>query len=294
MPVLVTGGSGFIGSHVVDKLMDAEFEVLVFDIIRPHRDDVTFIKGDITSQEQLNRAMEDIDYVYHIAAASDINKVEKNPVTAVDLNILSTAKVLDAARTNDVARVLFASSYFVDSGKGHLYATTKKASEMICSDYNKLYGLSFTILRYGTAYGPRSRGEDVISLFVKRALSGEPLEIHGSGAQSRNFIYVEDLAKGNVAALSDAAKNRTYVLEGNRAVTIKELAEIVTRIFGEDLDIRFGLKRPDDYSGEKASEISYRELKWEPQVDIEDGIRRYIKWYTENKNNKKSGYSRNS
>ncbi|MCX9081598.1 MAG: NAD-dependent epimerase/dehydratase family protein [Candidatus Methanoperedens sp.] len=283
MAVLVTGGSGFIGSHVVDKLKESGFDVLVFDILKPHRDDITFIKGDITSRDQLNNAMQDIEYVYHIAGASDINKVEKQPVNAVDLNILSTAKVLDAARANDVARVLFASSYFVDSGKGHLYATTKKASEMICSDYNTLYGLPFTILRYGTAYGPRSRGEDVISLFVKRALSGEPLEIHGSGAQSRNFIYVEDLAKGNVAALSEVAKNRTYILEGCRAVTIRELAEIVTRIFDEDLDIRFGSKRPDDYSGDKASNISYKELRWEPEIDIEVGIRRYIKWYTENK-----------
>jgi len=283
MAVLVTGGSGFIGSHVVDKLKESGFDVLVFDISKPHRDDITFIKGDITSRDQLNNAMQDIEYVYHIAGASDINKVEKQPVNAVDLNILSTAKVLDAARANDVARVLFASSYFVDSGKGHLYATTKKASEMICSDYNTLYGLPFTILRYGTAYGPRSRGEDVISLFVKRALSGEPLEIHGSGAQSRNFIYVEDLAKGNVAALSEVAQNRTYILEGSRPVTIRELAEIVTRIFDEDLDIRFGSKRPDDYSGDKTSDISYKELKWEPEIDIEDGIRRYIKWYTENK-----------
>ncbi|PWB52443.1 MAG: hypothetical protein C3F06_07760 [Candidatus Methanoperedenaceae archaeon] len=283
MTVLVTGGSGFIGSHVVDKLRESGFDVLVFDIIKPHRNDITFIKGDITSRDQLNNAMKDIEYVYHIAGASDINKVEKQPVNAVDLNILSTAKVLDAARLNDVARVLFASSYFVDSGKGHLYATTKKASEMICSDYNTLYGLPFTILRYGTAYGPRSRGEDVISLFVKRALSGEPLEIHGSGVQSRNFIYVEDLAKGNVAALSQVAKNRTYILEGSRAVTIRELAEIVTRIFDEDIDIRFGSKRPDDYSGDKASDISYKELKWEPETDIQDGIRRYIKWYTENK-----------
>jgi UDP-glucose 4-epimerase len=283
MAVLVTGGSGFIGSHVVDKLKDSGFDVLVFDIAKPHRNDVKFIKGDITSQDQLNNAMRDIEYVYHIAAASDINKVAEQPVNAVNLNILCTARVLDAARVNDVERVLFASSYFVDSGKGHLYATTKKASEMICSDYQTLYGLPFTILRYGTAYGPRSRGEDVISLFVKRALSGEPLEIHGSGTQYRNFIYVEDLAKGNVAALSDVAKNRTYILEGCRAVTIRELAEIVTRIFDEDLDIQFRSNRPDDYSGDEASDLSYKELKWEPQVDIEEGIRRYIKWYTENK-----------
>lgn len=283
MAVLVTGGSGFIGSHVVDKLVDKGMDVVIFDIARPHRDDVKFIKGNITSQDELNSALHGVENVYHIAAASDINKVAEHPVDAVNLNILCTARVLEAARLNDVERMLFASSYFVDSGKGHLYTTTKKASEMICSDYYTLYGMPYTILRYGTAYGPRSRGEDVISLFVKRAMSGEPLEIHGTGMQSRNFIYVEDLADGNVAALSDIAKNKTYTLQGRRAVTIQELAELVTRILDEGLNFKFGSKRPDDYSGNEVSDLSYKELSWEPEVDIEEGIKRYIKWYKDNK-----------
>lgn len=281
MVVLVTGGSGFIGSHIVDKLVDHGFDVRVFDILKPHRDDVEFVRGDITSQEELNAVMADVDYVYHIAAASNVNKVVEMPVNAVDLNILSTAKVLDAARINDVERVIFASSYFVDSGKGHLYATTKKASEMICKDYYTLYGLPYTILRYGTAYGPRSRGEDVISIFVRKALASEPLEIHGSGSQSRNFIYVEDLADGNVAAMSRLTKNKTYTLEGKKYVTIRDIAEIVNHLFGDGLDIRFGSKRTDDYEGKNVFDSSYMDIQWEPRVELEEGIKRYMEWFIE-------------
>ncbi len=279
MVVLVTGGSGFIGSHVVDNLVDNGFDVRVFDILKSHRDDVEFISGDITSQDELNTAMQDVEFVYHIAAASNVNKVVEKPVDAVNLNILGTAKVLDAARTNDVERILFASSYFVDSGKGHLYATTKKASEMMCKDFYTLYGLPYTILRYGTAYGPRSRGEDVISIFVEKAMAGEPLEIHGSGSQSRNFIYVEDLADGNVAALSQAARNKTYTLEGNKSVSIRDIAEMVNHLFDDKIDIKFVSNRTDDYDGKDVADTSCEDLRWEPKVEMEDGIRRYMEWY---------------
>lgn len=140
--------------------------------------------------------MKDVEFVFHIAAFSNINKVVEKPLKVIDLNIMSTAKILEAARSSGVGRVIYASSYFVDSGRGHLYTTTKASSEMLCTDYYTLYKLPFTILRYGTAYGPRSRGEDVISIFVKKALSDQPLTIHGDGNQSRNFIYIEDLAEG--------------------------------------------------------------------------------------------------
>ncbi len=283
MAVLVTGGSGFIGSHVVDKLMDSGTHVIVFDVIKPHRSDVEFIKGNITSFDELNAAMKDIDYVYHIAALSNINKVAQEPLKAIDLNILSTGKVLEAACKSNVKRVIFASTYFINGMKGHLYTTCKAASEMICKDYFTLYGLPFTILRYGTAYGPRSRGEDVISLFIQKAFANQPLEIHGSGAQSRNFIYVEDLAWGNVAALSPVAKNKIYILQGSCAITIRDIANLINRLFDGKLDIRFGPNRTDDNGGENILDNSYKELNWEPQIDIEEGIKKYIKWYIKNK-----------
>ncbi|MCK4347297.1 MAG: NAD-dependent epimerase/dehydratase family protein [Thermoplasmatales archaeon] len=281
MSVLVTGGSGFIGSHVVDKLVGNNISVNVFDIRKPHREDVEFIEGSIVSFEELNAAMKDMKYVFHIAALSNINKVAENPLKAVDLNIMSTTKVLEAARNSDVERVIYASSYFVGSGKGHLYTTTKAASEMLCKDYHTLYGLPFTILRYGTAYGPRSRGEDVISIFVKKALSKQPLSIHGNGNQSRNFIYVEDLAEGNVAALKDAAENKTYNLEGMRPITVKEVGETVKKLIG-DVEIEYKEERPGDFEGKVVSpEKAKKELGWEPKVDFEEGVRRYVEWYKE-------------
>jgi UDP-glucose 4-epimerase len=282
MSILVTGGSGFIGSHVVDKLIDNHLDVKVFDIRKPHREDVEFIQGSIVSLEELNAAMKDVEYVFHIAAFSNINKVVENPLKAVDLNIMSTVKVLEAACNSEVERVLYASSYFVDSGRGHLYTTTKAASEMLCKDYYTLYRLPFTILKYGTAFGPRSRGEDVISIFVKRAVSHQPLPIHGDGNQSRNFIYVEDLAEGNVATLKDIAKNQTYNLEGMRPITVKEVAETVKKLIG-DVKIEYKEERPGDFEGNIVSlEKAKRELGWEPKVDFEEGVRRYIEWYEEN------------
>jgi UDP-glucose 4-epimerase len=163
-----------------------------------------------------------------------------------------------------------------------LYTTAKAASEMICKDYYTLYGLPFTILRYGTAYGPRSRGEDVIAIFVKRALSHQPLTIHGDGNQSRNFISVEDLAEGNVAALKDIAENKTYNLEGMRPITVKEVAETVKKLVG-DVEIEYKAGRPGDFEGKIVSaEKAKRELGWKPKVEFEEGVRRYIEWYKEN------------
>ena len=282
MSILVTGGSGFIGSHVVDKLIDSNLDVKVFDIRKPHCEDVEFIQGSIVSLEELNAAMKDVEYSFHIAAFSNINKVAENPLKAVDLNIMSTARVLEASHNSGVERVIYASSYFVDSGRGHLYTTTKTASEMLCKDYYTLYGLPFTILRYGTAYGPRSRDEDVVSIFVKKALSHQPLTIYGDGNQSRNFIYVEDLAEGNVTALKDAAKNKTYNLEGMRPITVKEVAETVKELIG-DVKIKYKEMRPGDFEGKTVSAVkAKRELGWEPKIDFEEGVRRYIEWYKAN------------
>ena len=283
MCILVTGGSGFIGSHVVDKLIDNNLNIKVFDIRKPHRKDVEFTQGSIVLLEELNAAMKDVEYVFHIAALSNINKVAENPLKAIDLNIMSTAKVLEAARNSQVERVIYASSYFVDSGKGHLYTTTKEASEMLCKDYYSLYGLPFSILRYGTAYGPRSRDEDVVSIFVKKALSHQPLTIHGDGNQSRNFIYVEDLAEGNVAALKDVAENKTYTLEGLRPITVKEVAETVKKLIG-NVEIEYKEERPGDFEGKVVSaEKAKSELDLEPKVDFEEGVRRYIGWYKQNR-----------
>ncbi len=283
MNILITGGSGFIGSHVVDKLIEARHKVRILDLKKPHREDVEFLKGNITLKEDIQKGLTDMEIVYHIAAFSNIDLVKASPLTTIEHNILGTAYLLDECRRQGIRRFILASSVYVYNERGHLYTTSKLASEMICKNYNTLYSLPYTILRYGTAYGPRSRDADVISIFVKKALNGEKLIVHGSGEQKRNFIYVEDLAWGNLAALKEVAKNQTYVLAGTQAVTIRELATMVKMIFGNRINIECNSAREDDYSGEIFDISKAREdLGWEPKVDFEEGIRRYIEWYKEN------------
>lgn len=284
MNVLVTGGSGFIGSHVVDKLVDAGHRVLVLDVKQPHRDDVDFIEGDITSKDAVAEAVKDVEVVYHLAGFSNINWVKNNPIQTIESNILGTLYLLEESRKNGVKRFLLASSVYAHSEKGHLYTTSKRASELLCRDYNTLYDLPYTILRYGTAYGPRSREADVISIFVEKALKDQEIVIHGSGGQKRNFIYVEDMAEGSVAALDDAGENKTYVFAGEETVSIKDLADMVKAAINTNVRINVDAseEREDDYQGElEGLERTEAELGWRPGTVLEEGIKKYGNWYSE-------------
>lgn len=284
LKVLVTGGSGFIGKNIVDNLVEKKYDVTVFDIANPHNSNINFINGNICSQSDLLHAMKDIHSIFHLAAQADINKVVNEPLNTIKLNILGTANVLEAARKSDVNRILFASSYFVNSGGGHIYSTTKLASEMLIKDYFNLYKLPYTILRFGTVYGPRSRGADVISIFVKNALLDRPLIIHGDGDQTRNFIYCDDIAEGSVSALSDKAINKTFNLEGKESISIHEVALTVAELIH---DVKIECKEKEariiDFKGKTISlkEIK-RELGWEPKIDFKEGVKRYIRWYIQN------------
>lgn len=280
MNILVTGGSGFIGSHVVDKLIEAGHKVRILDIKKPHRADVEYFEGDIISQRDIKRSLPGIEVIYHIAAFSDINLVKTNPLPTVNFNIMGTAYLLEACRERGIQRFILASSYFVPGRRGHLYTTAKLASERLCQDYHTLYSLPYTILRYGTVYGPRSRLDDVVSGFVARALKGEDLLIYGSGEQKRNLVYVEDLARGNLAALKPAARNQTYTLAPERAMSIRELAELVRKLFGGKIGIEYHPAREDDYQGRAVAAAKARkELGWEPAVSFEEGVKKFVEWY---------------
>jgi UDP-glucose 4-epimerase len=298
MRIAVTGGSGFIASHVVDQLLSAGHEVVAIDHrVRPHRDDVQFEDIDVLSLSALIQATVGCDFIFHLAAVSNVNYAHKYPVYTVDLNINGTANVLEAARLNGVARVFFASTVWIYTGTrgngsltedepfhlpdaGHIYTTSKIASEMIIHNYWQLYRQPFTILRYGIPYGPRMREELVIPIFIRKALKGEPIVIQGDGSQYRNYVYIEDLARAHLLALNKKAENQVYNLEGSRRISIADIAETINRVLGGGVQIQYVPARPGDYAGKEVSARKIRdELGWEPRIDFEEGMASTIAWF---------------
>ncbi|MDA2923067.1 NAD-dependent epimerase/dehydratase family protein [Acidobacteria bacterium AH-259-L09] len=295
MKVAVVGGSGFIGSHVVDKLVEHEHDVMVLDIMKTKRLDVVHYGVDITDLSKTRVALAGgYEAVYMLAAMANVNDVQRNPVESVELNTLAVTNVLEAARQNKVPRFIFASTVWVyeacqeespdeDSplsvGRvAHLYIASKICAEMCCHAYKNLYDQDFTILRYGIPYGPGARDGTVIATFIQKALAGEPLQIHGDGKQTRSFLYIEDLAEANVAALQSVATNRLYNLEGPAPVSIREVAETIHDVLG-NVEIQFVNARPGDYNGKLISnQRARKELGWEPKVKLREGIVRYIDW----------------
>ncbi len=296
MKVLVTGGSGFIGSHVVDKLRDRGIHVRVFDMVMPtFRKDIEFYQGSLLDLEAIRMALSGVDAIFHLAAVADVSDVYHEPHYAESINVRGTINVLEAARLSrgQVKRVIYGGTTWVYSAvteeyvdeatalrpPAHLYTATKMAGEYYCQSYGKLYDLEYTILRYGIPYGPRARDGAVVPVFVGKAMRGEPLTIAGDGSQFRKFVYVEDLAEGNVLALKSLARNKIYNLDGSEKVTIKQIAETVRDIVGS-VSISYVPSRPGDFSGkEVSSQLAKVELGWEPKIGFAEGIRRYIDWY---------------
>ncbi len=294
MKVLVVGGSGFIGSHVVDKLRDKGVKVRVYDGIMPlHRNDIEYYQGSILDRNTLGFAMNGIDAVMHLAAIADVNDVFSKPLKSEEINVRGAINVLEAAKTAKVRKVIYGSTTWVYSeaesndvdettplhAPSHFYTATKLAGEYYCQSYHKLYGLDVTILRYGIPYGPRARDGAVIPIFVKKALNGEILTIAGDGSQFRKFIYVEDLAEGNVLALKSIANNKIYNLDGIEKITIKQIAETIQKIIG-NVKIEYVPARTGDFSGkEVSSDRAKEELGWVPKTTFNEGLKKYIDWY---------------
>jgi UDP-glucose 4-epimerase len=294
---VVTGGSGFIGSHVVDALVEAGHEVTVLDHrVRPHRSDVRFEDVDLMDLSSVLAATRGADHLFHLAAVSNVNYAFKYPVYTAALNVVGTANVLEAARINGARRVHLASTVWVYNGaqaalvdestpfylngSGHIYTSTKMASEMICHNYGQLYEVPFTVLRYGIPYGPRMREELLIPSFIRKALNGQPLTVAGRGDQYRKFVFVRDMAQAHLLAMGEQATGETYNLEGRRKVSVLEVAEGIRRILGDRVRIEFVPERPGDFGGKDVSgEKACRELGWSPKVDFEEGLRETVEWF---------------
>ena len=307
MRVLVTGGSGFIGSHVVDRLLAHGHEPRIYDLVTsPYHDpdEVEQVTGDLVDLAAMRSAVRGCDAIIHLAAVSDVNKVLADPCLAESVNSGGTRTVLEAGRLEEVSRIVYASTVWVYGNTnghgpvdedepltlpGHLYTATKLAGEMYCSSYAGLYGMDTTIARFGIPYGPRARPATVLAAFVARALANEPITISGDGSQSRRFVYVEDLAEGVVSTLAPEAVGRIYNLVGAENTTVREIAETVTRVVSP-VPIVFTEQRAGDIrSAEVSGERVKRELGWEATTPFQEGVTRYVEWMTRNNGNGNGG-----
>jgi UDP-glucose 4-epimerase len=296
MKIVVAGGSGFIGSHVVDVLLDKGHEVLIYDLEAPHYSQKCgFIRGDTRDIDRMTQVFKSGDVVYLIAAEANVNRFFESPLFSNDITATATLSVLEAARRTGVARVILASTEWVygslpEAGEeyitedtpytenpDHIYTSSKIAAELFCKNYRSLYGVNFTIMRYGIPFGERARPETVTPIFIQRIVRGEPITIHGDGSQSRQFIYVKDLARGNAACLSPAAENQIFNLNGKKRISVIQIVKTIEEILGKKASVTFVEDRKGNFKGRFiSSEKARRLLDWEAALDYEDAMRMYV------------------
>jgi UDP-glucose 4-epimerase len=239
--VIVFGGAGFLGSHVADELTARGHEVAIFDQ-RPSpylRKDQRMIVDDITNDKAIQVAIKGTEYVFHFAGIADIQAAKERHLDAINGNILGTVKILEACRLQGVKRFLFASSLYVYSNVGSFYRATKQCCEILIEEYHKEFGLNYTILRYGSLYGPRADENNWIAKILKQALLEGKITRGGSGDEIREYIHVLDAARCTVDALSSDYENQSLIITGYQSLKIRECMQMINEILGRKIELEF-------------------------------------------------------
>ena len=241
MNITVFGGSGFLGSHVADVLTERGHNVLIFDKIKSQylKDNQTMVVGDVLDETAVEKAVTNADVVYNFIAMADIDEAWKNPVGTARINVLGNVHILEAAQKAKVKRFVFSSSIYVYSDSGSFYRSSKQASELFIEDYQKAYGLDYTILRYGSLYGPRANEHNGIFKMLKQALIEKEITREGDGEEIREYIHVHDAAKLSCDILKDDYQNRSLIISGNTQIKIKDLLVMIKEMLKGDVKISY-------------------------------------------------------
>jgi nucleoside-diphosphate-sugar epimerase len=303
MKALVTGGAGFIGSHIAERLVREGHQVVIYDNfssgrrenLAPMEDKVEVIEGDVRDAPQLDYRMAGCDVVFHEAAVVSVPYSVEHPQETHDVNIQGTLNVLMAAKRHGVRRVVFACSAAVYGEDPELpkkesmrplpispYGVEKIAGEMYLQTWAALYGVETVSLRYFNVFGPRqdprSPYSGVISIFVSRALEGQTPTVFGDGSQSRDFVYVGNVVDANLrAATAPGVSGRAYNIGCGQRTTLLELLGMLGKIVGRDLTPTHGPVRAGDIKDSFADiSLARAELGYAPEVGVEEGLRRLI------------------
>lgn len=303
MNYLVTGGAGFIGSHITDRLLADGHTVRILDNFStgkreniPAASGVEVIEGDVGDFETVRHAMQGVDYVFHEAAIASVPETVGNPLASERINYRGTLNILETARHAAVKRVVFACSAAVYGDLPELpkredmplkplspYAIDKLASEHACQVYTRLYGLEAVALRYFNVFGPRqdpsSPYSGVISIFSDHLRQGKQPTIYGDGEQTRDFVYVSDVVEANIrAAASATAAGKGINIAAGSTLSINDLLRTICHIQGQPFEPRYQPGRQGDIRHSRADIALAREhLDWEPVVEFETGLRELFK-----------------
>lgn len=231
---VVIGGSGFIGSHVADYLSEAGYQTTIFDLTPSLwvRDDQKMAVGDIQDADMLDRIVAGADVVYNFAALADLNQALDQPQKTVNINVLGNLNVMEACRTHGVNRFVYASTVYVHSREGGFYRCSKQASEAYVEEYQQTYGLDYTILRYGSLYGPRADETNGMWRIVKAVLESGKLRYQGHPDAMREYIHVEDAARASVVALGEEFRNESVVLTGQEPMKVHDVLKMLGEMLG--------------------------------------------------------------
>ena len=244
MKAIVFGGSGFLGSHVADELSERAYEVVIYDRqLSPYlRDNQEMVVEDILDHEKVAEYVKGCDYVYSFAGIAGISDARLDPLRAIETNVLGTTNIINACRLHKVKRFIFASTIYVYSDLAPFYRSSKQACELIIEDYQRVYGLDYTILRYGSLYGRRANHFNYINKIVQQAVEEGKIVRKGTGEEIRSYIHVKDAAKCSVDILSDEFKNQYVMLTGNQSIKINDLLNMIREMFHGEISV--------EYSGE--------------------------------------------
>ncbi len=296
MKYLVTGGAGFIGSHLVDRLIDLGHDVIVIDNLMLGKKEFVnkhakFFKVDIRDLKKLKKIFKDVEVVFHLAADPRLQVSIEDPISTHDINVTGTLNVLLAAKESGVKKVIFSSSCAIygdlplpikeESKQEPLspYGLHKKMGEEYCRLFSELYNLETVCLRYFNVFGLRKTADGsypmVIPIFLKQRLENKKLTIVGDGEQTRDYVYVSDVVEANIKAWQSDIKNGECINIGmGRQVSVNEIAKLIG---GESVNVA---ERPGEMRAIQADNTKARELLgWEPTIGLEEGIERLkVEW----------------
>ncbi len=311
MNILVTGGAGFIGSHLVERLLREGHRVTVLDNFDDFYDPAVkrrnlagpsamasfrLIAGDLRDEQLLEKIFKEgeIETVTHLAARAGVRPSIQNPMLYTDVNIRGTMNLLEACRKSGVSRLVFASSSSVYGNNPKVpfsegdavdhpispYAATKKAGELLCHTYHHLFGMDIACLRYFTVYGPRQRPEMAIHHFTRLIHQGQKVSLFGKGSSQRDYTYIDDAIEGTLLALSKRHGYQIFNIGESQTISLLQLVQTIEKLLGQKALLEHLPEQPGDVERTFADIRRAEErLGYRPKIKIEEGLKRFVKWY---------------